>query len=123
MPTEEPSLKTIDYADLRHDDDGYMLFDGQLFSGIALERWPNGQLQSETRFIDGAQDGRATLWYPNGIKKSEKTFVAGRVRGLKRLWHDNGVLKLEQQIGSNGVVLSEKAWDEFGRLLSHWDKA
>ena len=73
-------MTTISYSDLRHDDDGRMLFEGELFSGVALEKWPTGHLQSETCFRDGLREGPATLWYQNGVKKSQTTYVGGCAR-------------------------------------------
>lgn len=86
------------------------------FSGVMLEHYPGGQIQSRSLVLDGVLDGPSrgyytngqmqveehfkagvsdgirTKWYPNGAKLSEATIVNGKLAGTFRRWHENGSL-------------------------------
>ncbi|MFA6545359.1 MAG: toxin-antitoxin system YwqK family antitoxin [Limisphaerales bacterium] len=92
------------------------------FTGIVVERYPAGQMQSlsvisngllhglsegwhtngtlqvREHFIAGKSHGTRTKWYPNGAKLSEATIVEGRLHGTFCRWHENGVLAEEIEL-------------------------
>lgn len=106
----------VDFGELRHDDDGRMWLAGKPFTGVAIERYPNGSKGSEISYRDGIEDGLSSSWYPNGMKESETMYTAGRVNGVHREWYENGQLKLEKTI-ETGYELKMMQWDETGKLV------
>ena len=79
-------MERVESSSLRHDDDGRMLHLGQFFNGVALERWPNGQLAAEQSYVDGIEDGWSRGWHDNGVLRFVTFFRRGRVTGLHREW-------------------------------------
>jgi hypothetical protein len=64
----ETIMEPVEFGCLRHDEDGRMWHEGKLFTGVAVEYWPNGQLASELLYADGIEDGLvaelASEWSP-----------------------------------------------------------
>ena len=112
-------MKEVEIRSLKHDDDGRMLDHGELFTGVATDRWPNGQMASQLNFVDGIEDGWVRGWYENGVLKSETFYHRGRAVGIRREWHSNGQLKLEREI-EHGTYLWSKEWDETGDLVKDY---
>lgn len=115
MKAKPPSR--VEFSDLVHDDDGRMLLDGQLFSGVAVERWPSGAPVSEIPFLQGLQHGVMRSWYSDGSKWSETDYRNGCVVGMHREWHENGALRLEEEIQEKGRRTRVARWDEDGKRL------
>ena len=111
--TDQP---VVSARDLRHDEDGREFLDGKLFTGIAIDYWPNGSKGSEQSYRDGIEDGLSITWHPNGVKRSETIDVAGRTEGDRREWYENGQLKREHVIDERGRT-TEKEWDPNGELI------
>lgn len=112
-------MDPVEFRSLTHDEDGKMWYQRQLFSGIAVDYWPNGQLASEEHYIDGLQDGWSRGWHENGVLSVETLFRKGRATGLHRKWNPNGQLKSEEEI-EQGIRLWSKEWNEDGRLLKDY---
>lgn len=110
------STKIVEYKMLKHDDYGYMLLEGELFTGTAVDYSPNGQITSEIGFIEGLQDGWRRLWYSDGGRKEETFVEKGCVVGVSRKWYTNGQLKMEEEI-EHGITIRHQEWDENGNLL------
>ena len=94
----------------------YRTGDSNAFSGVMIERYSGGALQSRSIVLEGVLDGVSegwftngqlqvtenfnrgvsqglrTKWYPNGSKLSEANIVEGKLDGLFRKWHENGFL-------------------------------
>jgi antitoxin component YwqK of YwqJK toxin-antitoxin module len=95
------------------------------FTGMVLEKYPSGQLQSrsvmsngvlhglsqgwhtngvrqvEEHFANGVSEGTRVKWYSNGQKLSEATIVAGKLHGPFRRWHENGRLAEMMELREN----------------------
>ncbi|HEX2835648.1 MAG TPA: hypothetical protein VHW00_21725 [Thermoanaerobaculia bacterium] len=118
MANEDP----IDFDDLRHDEDGRMLLDGELFTGVAVERWSTGARASEIAFENGLQHGFMRSWHPNGVMSAETNYVSGNAVGQHREWDESGRLRREELISEDGVLLVLKEWDDRGQLLNSGPK-
>ena len=112
-------MKEVEFRFLRHDDDGRMLYQGNLFTGVAVERRPNGQLATQTDYVDGIEDGWVRGWHENGLPRKETFYQKGRAVGVRREWYSNGQLKLEAEI-EHGYCLWQKEWDEKGELVNDY---
>lgn len=101
-------------------DEGYGLYTyhGVPFTGVAFTiEW--GVLTSEVEYRDGLRSGLLRDWHRDGGLAAEGTFLADTIQGTYREWHRNGQLALEQ-VGEYGILLSEKRWDESGRLVKEY---
>jgi antitoxin component YwqK of YwqJK toxin-antitoxin module len=111
------------FSSLRHDDHGSMFLDGKLFTGTAVDAWPDGRRASKVAFVDGVQHGPSRLWHPNGTLAEETPYVRGCAEGLNREWYPTGQLKLEELIGDDGFVERRDEWDETGALVRSYKRA
>lgn len=62
-----------------------------LLDGLSEGWHTNGVLQVRERFVAGVADGPVTRWHPGGNRLSEGTARAGKLEGRFRKWHENGV--------------------------------
>ena len=109
----------INFDDLRHDEDGYMFHEGNLFTGIAFDSKEDGK--SEIEFVNGMEDGWSRGWYKNGQLQGETYYTKGRANGANREWYENGQMKLEEEI-IDGEGVWERQWDEQGNLITEIGK-
>ena len=58
---------------------GLAYFEEKPFTGVAVEKYPNGQKSWEATFKDGEQHGLETRWFENGQKKFEATYKDGEI--------------------------------------------
>jgi antitoxin component YwqK of YwqJK toxin-antitoxin module len=109
--------KKVSQDDLRHDDTGLMYFDNELFTGVSLWFWGNGQLGSEINYVDGIQNGWSRGWYENGQIQGETYYKNECVDGVNREWYENGQIKLDSEI-REGKSIWKKEWDRQGNLIN-----
>lgn len=91
----------IAFQDLVEKESLYSL-KGQPFSGIAFERYENGQLLRVMHIHDGRQHGPLYLWYPNGTPQMSANYHMGRLRGRFLGWYANGGIIYDMMISANG---------------------
>jgi antitoxin component YwqK of YwqJK toxin-antitoxin module len=107
-------------GDLDWDDDDLPSYQGEPFTGEAVEIAPNGQLLSLTTFVNGRPDGPHQVWGEGGVLVAEGTSRRGRPVGVQRQWYDSGAPKVESEIDENGETVRYRAWDENGNITSDW---
>jgi antitoxin component YwqK of YwqJK toxin-antitoxin module len=95
-------------------------FNGILFTGIAVEYYPNGTPLSEVEHINGLRSGWTREWYQNGQIKLEQYFIRTVLDGIFREWHENGKLKTEKKV-EEAIVVESKEWNQKGELLSEFN--
>ena len=61
-------------------------FEEKPFTGVAVEKYSNGQKKGEYTFKDGKGQGLATNWYENGQKEKELTLKDSKWHGLWTKW-------------------------------------
>ncbi|HOK78479.1 MAG TPA: toxin-antitoxin system YwqK family antitoxin [Verrucomicrobiota bacterium] len=66
-----------------------------LLHGVSEGWYTNGQKQVVEHFEAGVSHGLRIKWYPTGAKLSEANIVHGKIEGIFRKWHENGVLAEE----------------------------
>jgi len=110
------------------------------FSGVMLEYYTNGVLQSRSVISNGlvnglyeawhtngqlavreyyrtnCSDGPRTKWYPDGKKLSESTIVLGKMQGTFRRWHENGKLAEDIPMRDGKIEGAGRSWYESGFL-------
>lgn len=110
------------------------------FTGILLEFYPEGILQSRSVVSNGLlngvsegwytnrqmevreyyrtnfSNGLRTKWYPDGRKLSEATIVLGKIQGVFRRWHENGTLAEEIPMRDGKIEGTGHTYYESGLL-------
>ncbi|WP_158502004.1 toxin-antitoxin system YwqK family antitoxin [Vitiosangium sp. GDMCC 1.1324] len=109
----------FDELELVVSDDQYMFWKGQPFTGIAVEFFPDGTLQSEVPHVNGIRHGLVRAWHPSGQLRKESNLWYGGLHGYRREWDEQGHLVAEV-LGELGIAIAEKRWDEQGRLIKDW---
>lgn len=101
----------VNADDLTQDAAEYFVYNGEPFTGEAVETIDDGQVIGLTTYVRGTEEGPQREWWPNGRLKSEYFVTGGRITGESREWHENGQLA------------SLRRWNEFGELRGHeeWD--
>ena len=111
-------MDRIEYEDLEPSDDHLVLtYHGHPFMGVAFELNPNGQLISETEFVDGQRSGISRDWNSNGILVREQHYKFGSLYGRFKEWNENGLL-IKDSCYELGIRLWEKQFDDTGKLLN-----
>lgn len=116
-------MKRADYDELDSPDGvTYYWLDSprQLFTGIAYQMRPEGQLWNETEFLDGREHGASHSWFPSGQIEKETAYCNGMIYGPDREWDETGRLRREAFI-EYGFLVREKKWDEAGRLVEEYE--
>ncbi len=125
--------------------DERLYLDGEVFSGIAVERFPDGQVYRETHYTRGMKDGlsrefgitgalRAQWnyhagkkhgaqvgWYIEGPKRFESNFKNGLLEGHQVEWHLNGAVFREQQF-VDGIEVRNKILYSTAEIYSNYVK-
>ena len=63
-----------------------------LLEGTSEGFYTNGQVQVREQFRSGKSHGTRVKWFPSGAKLSEAEVFDGKLNGLFRRWHENGQL-------------------------------
>lgn len=83
--------------------DGVYLYNGQPFTGIVYEHYPNStQLSSESEHKDGILDGRQAEYWSNGNLKEEYYQKYDHIIGSFKVWSETGVLISYSEYDVNG---------------------
>lgn len=113
------AVPRVDMSDLRwHAGHGFYTHQEIPFTGVAFTI-EGGVLTSETEYQDGLRSGAHQEWYPEGGLAAEGAFRGGTIHGVYREWYPDGRLAAEET-GEYGILLSEKRWDESGRLVKEY---
>lgn len=114
------TMPRVSLDDLWYDaSSGMYTHNGVPFTGIAFSVGRSGALESETEYHGGFRFGLLRGWHPDGSLAVEGMFRDDGLHGTYREWHKNGRLAIEQ-VGEYGMLLSEKTWDEQGRLVKEY---
>lgn len=106
----------IDDTDL--DSDMCYLYQGEPFTGEAVETVSGGRIIAVTTYQNGREHGPSWEWYPDGQMKFEGAARDGRAIGVNRGWHRNGQLAEEKIFDERSRLISVRRWDENGILRS-----
>ena len=112
-------LPRVDFDELEPGEDQLMFWQGQPFTGVAVEFFPDGTLQSEVYHVNGLAHGPSRGWYPSGRLRDEMTLWYGALHGYKREWDEQGRL-VSESLGELGIGVAEKRWDVHGKLIRDW---
>ena len=93
-PQAQPELKTL--TDLEYRNGKYFEKGGEEpISGKFQAYHKNGELMSESHYVNGLKEGVEKGWDPYGKLRLEAHFKNGKSHGVSRNWHPNGQLMNE----------------------------
>ena len=87
------------------------LYKDKPFTGVAIERYPNGILQRAVTFANGKQNGQMLMWYPDGSPQMSANYVNGYLQGRFLGWYNNGNVIYDLMI-NKGTYASDNLMDE-----------
>ena len=114
------------------------------FTGLMVEFYPDGTLQSRSAVSNGLLHGVSEGWHTNGVLAVRETFCEGRSHGLRtkwniesrrvsevdiregridgfhREWHTNGQLAVEVAMASGLPSGQSRRWSPDGGLVGQW---
>lgn len=98
------------------------LIDGRLcrvatsnaFTGLLVERHPDGTLRSRTQVMNGLLNGLSEGWYTNGQRQVTEYFTNGVSHGLRVKWHPAGRKASEARIVDGKLHGRFVSWHDNG---------
>lgn len=60
------------------------------YTGMVVEKYPDGTPRAEASFIKGRKDGMERFWYSNGTLKEESQWFDGQPDGIMQTWNQEG---------------------------------
>jgi len=89
-------------ADLHTHENGYITYNGDLFTGKATERASDGSRRKEYFYVEGTIVS-AREWHSNGGIKFERVYENGIPEGPALEWDEKGAI--EQVLFRNGNIV------------------
>ncbi len=94
----------------------YRAGEAQPFTGIMVEHYPGGAVQSRSVVSNGVLHGFSRGWYTNGQMQVEEIFLNGVSDGTRVKWHANGRKESEASIAQGKLHGTFTRWHENGTL-------
>jgi len=109
----------IDYDDLDVDENHTYFFEGNPFTGVAIERTSEGMTIARTLFVSGFKEGLMSLWYPCGQLKMTVEYHNNMAHGRFVEYSQDGRVLSEGE-NEHGVCLWRKLHDPDGMLIEDY---
>lgn len=105
----------VDSRYLDRDDNGYLYYNGEPFTGLVGFFRKDGTLSSYIEYADSIPHGKSEAWYESGQKKKDCYYDKGCVVGISKEWYESGQLKkqVEEESPTDYIL---KEWYESGQL-------
>jgi hypothetical protein len=94
----------VDLDLLEDNEMGGLMLNGELFTGIAVSSYPNGQIESRRPCLNSLPHGLCRWWHSNGQLQHEWTVYRGTGHGWETFWYPSG-------------KVAKKTYSEFGQPL------
>jgi antitoxin component YwqK of YwqJK toxin-antitoxin module len=88
----------------------------QAFTGILLEHFPDGRVQSRSAVSNGLLEGWSEGFHTNGVKQIAEHFRSGVSDGLRTKWHANGAKLSEAPVVNGQIEGTFRRFFEHGAL-------
>lgn len=107
LPAPAPVvLEEVPRKALGWEDDHYTK-DGQPFTGILVENYPDGKPKQHWPMKNGFSHGLVEEWYPNGQQSVATHWEDGQRHGENLYWNPDGTVQ-KKQLWDHGKVLSDE---------------
>lgn len=94
----------------------YRVGDTTPFTGLMVERYPDGTLKSRASISRGVLDGLTEGWHTNGQLQVREYFHRGLSDGTRVKWYANGAVESEAQIAAGKLEGTFRRWRPDGSL-------
>jgi hypothetical protein len=101
---------------ISHQED-LLTYQSHPFSGILVERFPDGGRYKETHYLNGFKDGSEKQYALNGRVVREGNFIHGKREGLETAWFSEGPKKFEYHFKNGVLDGSQTQWHISGALF------
>lgn len=108
------------YDDLFYDN-GKFYLDGQIFTGVGIQRNGNGVKISEVPFVEGCEHGLGQSWYNNGALKGCTPYRHGIIHGVRRRWFADGSVQSEE-VFEYGWLMKKEVRNENQQIVESYDR-
>lgn len=110
-------LRRIDIEQIEDSEDGYgdSFYEGEPFTGIAVEFGPAGERVAEVPYRIGKMHGPSRVWDLDGRLRSEEYRAVGSPHGAFRNWDQHGRL-VSEEIWEFHLRIYERVPDAEGQL-------
>jgi len=85
------------------------------FTGVMVDFYPDGTLQSRTAVSNGVLNGLSEGWWTNGVLAVRETFTAGRSEGVRTKWDMSGNRIAETDIRQGRIEGLHREWHTNGQ--------
>jgi len=107
----------VNFDDTDVDDGLRVTYQGEWFTGEAIEVDRAGNIISLSAYINGREDGLSQEWYSDGTLRHSGMVKLGMAVGMHQEWYPNGQLISQREFDSGGDELARRRWDEAGNLI------
>lgn len=114
-----PVLRIEQSNELLHFDNGNYLYGSELFNGIIIDRYENGNIKSSTAISNGKEEGWKILYYPAGTVSEKRYYHYGEKDSVHAGWWENGNPRFEYHFAAGHYEGDFKEWFESGSLYKH----
>ena len=98
------------------EDSPIMYYESELFSGIGFDIYEDGELQYESNYKDGKENGFYKEWYENGQLRYEGNYKDGKEDGIHKGWYKNGQMEYESNSQDGKEHGEFWGWNQNGQI-------
>jgi len=78
------------------------VFDDTTYTGVCVEKYPNGKIHFRSTYKNGTKDGLYEEFYENGELQASANYLKWNLIGISKRYHENGSLELIIETDSLG---------------------
>lgn len=86
--------------------------------GVLNAYYNNGQIQSQTDFVNGVPNGKSKFFFESGKEQGYITFVNGKKNGEVLFFHENGQIARTAIFKNDIIVGVEQKYNQRGGIIS-----
>lgn len=103
---------------------GYLIFNGNPYTGEVLQNHLNGKIRSQKYFLEGKENGVWREYFADGKLRLQREYKAGKKIGILKEWWGESILKREYSFAEDEYEGLCREWNEEGRLVKemHYEK-
>lgn len=106
----------LDGPDVDWDDQQALLYQGEPFTGEAVEYHPDGTLWTLRTFAGGFEEGPTRQWYRDGTQHRDGLLRGHQPDGEWREWRPDGTPR-PLDVFDRGRRVSYRVWDQAGEVV------
>lgn len=105
----------VDHSELtRRTQDGWVLLEGEPFTGVAERHYETGALAERVSYRDGRKDGVSERWFVDGTRSYRATYSDNRRHGTVETWWEDGTRRSRSQYDNGVADGTQREWYRSG---------